>query len=221
MDYTFNFGVVLASWQELARGAFLTVQLSLTAMFFALILGVLGVLGKQWGPKPVRALVSAYIEIIRNTPFLVQVFFIFFGLPTLGIRLSPYEGALIALSLNGGAFAIEIIRGGFQAIKAGQIEAGTALGLSKLQIFRYVIIRPAIRSVYPALSSQFILLMLTSSIASSISARELTNVASYLESKYFVSFEIYFTVALIYLFLSIVLSFLLKGIGRIFFTYPV
>ena len=112
------------------------------------------------GPKPVRWLVEAYIEVIRNTPFLMQIFLIFFGLPRAGVFLSSNEAALLAMVVNVGAYATEIVRAGIESISRGQIEAGLALGLRPLQVFRYVVLFPALPRVYPALSSQFILLML-------------------------------------------------------------
>lgn len=113
--------------------------------------------------------------MIRNTPFLVQIFFIFFGLPAAGISMSPNTAALVALVVNVGAYGTEIIRTGIESIPRGQIEAGRALGLSPVQIFRHVVMIPALRNIYPSLTSQFIYLMLTSSVVSIISANDLAS----------------------------------------------
>lgn len=167
---------------KLLVGAWQTIELSCAAMVLGLIVSIVCALGKTSGPKPVRLIIDAYIEIIRNTPFLVQIFFIFFGLPSAGLRLSPNSAALLALVVNFGAYGTEIIRAGIESIHKGQVEAGTALGLSKLQVFRYVIMKPALRTVYPSLTSQFIYLMLTSSVVSVISANELAAAGNDLQS---------------------------------------
>ncbi len=221
MTYDFQFDAVFASWDYLLDGAWLTVRLSLSAMVIGLAVAILCALGKTSGPKPVRWLINAYIEIIRNTPFLVQIFLIFFGLPTVGLRLSPDVAALIAMVVNVGAYATEIIRAGIESIHKGQVEAGLALGLRPLQVFRYVVLKPALRTVYPALTSQFILLMLSSSVVSAISADELTSVANNIQSQTFRSFEIYIVVTLIYLVLSMLFSALFAGIYRLAFAYTV
>ncbi len=221
MTYDFQFDAVFASWDMLLGGAWLTIKLSFGAMAIGLVVAILCALGKTSGPKPVRWLISAYIEVIRNTPFLVQIFLIFFGLPTIGLRLSPDVAALIAMVVNVGAYATEIIRAGIESIHKGQIEAGLALGLRPLQVFRYIVLKPALRTVYPALTSQFILLMLSSSIVSAISADELTSVANNIQSQTFRSFEIYIVVTGIYLVLALMFSALFAGIYRLAFAYSV
>jgi len=132
----------------------------------------------------------------------------------------PSTAAVAGLALNFGAYGSEILRGGVEAIDKGQREAGIALGLKPLQVFRHVILKPALRIVYPSLASQFILLLLTSSVVSSISANELTYQAQTLETTTFRSFEIYFVVWLIYLAMSFLLSRILDWIGKIAFPYP-
>lgn len=189
--YNFNFAPVFASMDKLLVGAWQTIELSCAAMMVGLIVSIICAVGKTSGPKPVRFVIDAYIEIIRNTPFLVQIFFIFFGLPSAGLRLSPNSAALLALVVNFGAYGTEIIRAGIESIHKGQVEAGTALGLSRLQVFRYVIMKPALRTVYPSLTSQFIYLMLTSSVVSVISANELAAAGNDLQSATFASFEVY------------------------------
>jgi polar amino acid transport system permease protein len=163
----------------------------------------------------------AFVEVIRNTPFLVQIYFIFFALPLAGVLLNPTITAIIALGLNGGAYAIEIIRGGVQSIDRGQIEAGLALGLRKAVVFRTIVLKPALRAIYPSLTSQFVLLTLTTSIASAISAYELTSVAKRIESDSFRSFEVYGTITLLYLAMSWLVMLVLKAIGARAFFYPV
>ena len=204
MDYTFQWHVVYRNWPLLLTGVWLTVQLSLGATGLGLLIGITGALFQASRVRPLVWLAGGYVEIVRNTPFLVQLFFIFFGLPSVGVRLTAGEAALFALTFNVGAYATEIVRAGVEAIHKGQIEAGLSLGLSYLQVFRYVILVPALEKVYPALASQFILLLLNSSIVSQIAAQELTDAANFLQSRSFRSFEIYFAVTLIYLALSLI-----------------
>jgi polar amino acid transport system permease protein len=220
LTYTFRFGPVLEAYPDLLAGAWLTIQLSAGAMLLGLVVAIICAWIKTSGPKSLRIIVNGYIEIIRNTPFLVQIFFIFFGLPALGVRLSPNAAALLALVVNVGAYATEIIRAGIESIHKGQAEAGLALGLKPLQVFRYVILKPALRTVYPALTSQFILLMLTSSVVSAISADDLTSMANNIQSLTFTSFEVYLVVTLIYLAMSMAFSGLFSAISRVAFSYP-
>ncbi|MGC3962413.1 MAG: amino acid ABC transporter permease [Rhodocyclaceae bacterium] len=220
MHYTFDFQSVFAAWPLLLGGTWLTIKLSLTAMVIGLCIAILGALCKTSGPKWLRFIVNIYIELIRNTPFLVQLFFFFFGLPAMGVTLSPNTAALIAMFVNVGAYATEIIRAGIESINRGQIEAGLALNLSRLQVFRFIILKPALRAIYPALTSQFILLMLTSAVVSAISANDLTSVAAKLQSDTFKSFEIYIVVTAIYLVLSQLFSLLFRIIYRANFNYP-
>ena len=221
MSYQFDFGVVLAAWPDLLRGCMLTLVISCQAMALGLLIGLLCVLLRRSGIPSFVWAVRSFVEIIRNTPFLVQAFFIYLGLPSIGIRLSPDVAAVLALGLNGGAYATEIIRSGVESIHKGQIEAGYALGLRPLQIFRHIILVPALRVCFPALASQFILLMLTSSIVASISAVELTTIGQLLETTTFRSFEIYLTLTGLYLAMSALLSALFALIERLFFSYPV
>ena len=221
MNYTLDFGPVIEGLPDLLRGCAGTLGLAFAGMMIALVIGIGGVVLRGSPIRPVRWLVIAFVELIRNTPFLVQIYFVFFALPLIGIRLSPTPTAIIALGLNGGAYAIEIIRGGVQAINKGQIEAGFALGLNKRDVFRYIVLRPALRAVYPSLTGQFIMLMLTTSIASAIAAYELTSVAKLIENASFRSFEVYGTITLLYLLLSWLMMQVFNLIGRRYFSYPV
>lgn len=220
MSYEFDFSSVLANWPELLTGCVVTLVMSIIAMALALVAAILAVLGLRLRPRWVRPPVAVFVEVVRNTPFLIQIFWIFFGLPAIGIRLPPDVAAVLALSLNGCAYAIEIIRAGVDSVGPGQIEAGQALGLSQLQVFRGIVLRPALRNIYPSLTSQFIFLMLTSSIVSSISARELTHVAAVLEGITFRSFEVYFTVIVLYGLMAIMLSIGFNLLFRYRISYP-
>src|SRR5699024_5424898 len=158
--------------------------------------------------------------VIRNTPFLVQIFFIYFGLPAAGIRLDPYYAALLAMVINVGAYTTEIIRAGIESIDKGQLEASFALGLKPWETFRYIILKPALRTIYPALTSQFIFLMLTSSVVSVISAGDLTAVGATIGSQTFASFEVYFVITVMYFIMSLGFSAAFSLIERLSFNYP-
>ncbi len=221
MNYQLDFTPVIDGLPSLLLGCLGTFLLAICGMVLAVIIGIGGVALRDSPIKPVRWLVIGFVELIRNTPFLVQIFFLFFALPLIGIRLDPTPTAIIALGINGGAYAIEIIRGGVQSIPSGQIEAGLALGLHKVQVFRLIILKPALRAIYPSLTSQFVLLTLSTSICSAISAYELTAVAQRIESDSFRSFEVYFTITFLYFFISWLMMRFFALFSARYFTYPV
>lgn len=220
MGATLDFSVVFDALPALLWGCLGTLGLALAGMVLAMTIGLVGVVTRGSRIRALRTATLAFIELIRNTPFLVQIFFLFFALPQLGLTLNPTVTAIIALGVNGGAYAIEIIRGGVQSIHKGQTEAGLALGLHRAQVFRLIVLKPALRAIYPALAGQFILLTLTSSICSSISAYELTSVAQRIESDTFRSFEVYFTITLMYLAISWMLMTGFAVISRQYLSYP-
>jgi polar amino acid transport system permease protein len=199
VDYVFQFGAVWRELDLLLLGAWLTIKLSVGAMVLGLTVGIAcaAAKGSRW--RALRAGVQAYVEAIRNTPFLVQLLLVYLGLPSIGIRLSPSEAALLAMVVNVGAYATEIVRAGLESVPRQHIEAGRALGLKSWQIFRYIVLVPALRAVFPALGSQFILIMLASSVVSVISAEELTAVTDMIVARNFRSFEFYLTATAMYL----------------------
>jgi polar amino acid transport system permease protein len=220
VNYKFDFGPVLDGFPNLMWGCLGTLGLALGGMTLAIAIGIGGVVLRDGRVTPLRWMVMAFVEIVRNTPFLVQIYFIFFALPLAGILLNPTITAILALGINGGAYAIEIIRGGVQSINKGQVEAGLALGLRKSVVFRTIVLKPALRAVYPSLASQFVLLTLTTSIASAVSAYELTSVAKRIESDSFRSFEVYGTITLLYLAMSWLVMLILNSLGSRYFNYP-
>jgi polar amino acid transport system permease protein len=199
LNYTFQFGTIAGYLPDMLAGAWLTLRLSTLALIFGLSLGTLCAVALTYGAKPFRAMSLGYVEFIRNTPFLIQLYFVFFALPSFGVRLSPNNAALLAMSINFGAYATEIVRAGIEAVPHGQIEAGRALGLRTRQIVRFIVLFPAIKAVYPALTSQFVLLLLGSSIVSAIAAEELTAIANNINSITFRSFEVYLFATAIYI----------------------
>ncbi len=221
MNYTLDFTPVIEGMPSLLTACLGTFVLAICGMLLATVIGIGGVVLRTSKIKALRWLVIGFVEIIRNTPFLVQIFFIYFALPLIGVRLDPTPTAIIALGINGGAYAIEIIRGGVQSISKGQVEAGLALGLHKAQVFRLIVLKPALRAIFPSLTSQFVLLTLTTSIASAISAYELTSVSQRIESDSFRSFEVYFTVTAFYLVISWLMMRLFAFFSARYFAYPV
>lgn len=221
MGYQLDFTPVIDGMPALLAACLGTFVLALGGMALAIVIGIGGVILRDSPFAPIRWAVKAFVELIRNTPFLVQIFFIYFALPLAGLRLDPTPTAIIALGINGGAYAIEIIRGGVQAIPVGQIEAGLALGLHKAQVFRLIVLKPALRAIFPSLTSQFVLLTLTTSVCSAISAYELTSVAQQIETSSFRSFEVYGTITVLYLVISWIMMRAFGEITRRYFSYPV
>jgi polar amino acid transport system permease protein len=220
VSYTFQFRDVFAAWEFLADGLVLTLELSVVTMVVGFIIGVAGAAARVYGPVWLRTIVAVYVEAIRNTPLIVQLFLIFFGLPSAGLKFDAETAAFVALSINLGAYSIEIVRAGLEAIPKSQIEAGQSLGLSPLQIFRYVVIVPALRLMYPALASQFVLLMLATSVVSQISATDLFHMASIIQSRTFRDFEVYIVVAAAYLALALLFRLLFAGLYQLVFARP-
>lgn len=220
VNYQFRFDLIVDSIPELLLGAWLTIQLSVIAMAIGVVVAILSAVARMAGPAPLRWAIGAYVEVIRNTPFLVQIFIVFFGLPSIGIRLDPNVSALIAMVLNVAAYLTEILRAGIESVARGQVEAGKALGLTPMQVFRFVVLKPAMKSVYPALTSQYVLLMLQSSVISAISAEELTAIANDVASRTFASFEVYIVVTAIYFSMGVAFSAVFSLLFRQLFAYP-
>lgn len=218
MNYRFDFSFLADTWPRLLHGAWLTVQLATASIVMGFVLGALCAVLRSSGPPWVRRLIGGYVEAIRNTPLLVQIFLLYFGLSTLGVKITAETSALLTLTINIGAYSTEIIRAGIQTVARSQIEAGQCLGLNRVQVYWHVVLLPAVERVYPALSSQFVLLMLASSVTSQISAEELTAAANLLQSETFRSFEVYIAVAVIYLLLSVLFRAAFAGIGKLVFV---
>jgi polar amino acid transport system permease protein len=213
MTYKLEFSALLPYWEDLASGLWFTIVLTVVSTIAGIAVGTLGASARTFGPKWLGAIVRVYVELIRNTPFIVQLFFIFFGLPALGLKLSETTAAFLAMVINLGAYSTEIIRAGIEAVPKGHIEAGVSLAMSRLEVLRYIVLRQAFAKIYPALSSQIIIVMLGSAVVSQISAPDLTYAANFIQSRNFRAFEVYFVVALIYLVLAIVLRYILRVIG--------
>lgn len=218
MDYTFDFASVVAAWPQFLEGAWLTIQLSFPATVIGFVMGTLCAIGRRSTVRWLSKLCGAYVEVVRNTPLLVQVFLVFFGLSSLGWKVPAFTAALVALVINVAAYSCEIMRAGMDSTHKGQIEAAECLGLTRRQVYWHVILRPAMEKVYPALTSQFVLLMLATSITSQISVEELTATAARVQSETFRPFEAYILVAVAYLALSLLMRAGLWLFGLAVFT---
>ena len=218
MSYSFDFASVLAAWPLFLAGAWMTIKLSFPATVLGFVGGTLLAVGRRSNSAWLARACGAYVEVIRNTPFLVQIFLVFFGLASMGWKVAAFTAALLSLVINVAAYSSEIMRAGMDSIHKGQIEAAECLGLTRRQVYWHVILRPAMEKVYPALTSQFVLLMLATSIASQISVEELTAAAARVQSDTFRPFEAYIVVAVGYLALSLLMRLGLWLFGQLVFT---
>jgi polar amino acid transport system permease protein len=213
MNYSFDFSSIAGYLPVLLKGILVTIELIVVGAVFGVALGIACAWARALGPKWLRPVVSAYVELIRNTPFLVQLFFIFFGLPSMGVQLTEMQGAMLAMVINLGAYSCEIVRAGIQATPRGQFEAGASLAMTRFEVFRHVVLIPALQRIWPALSSQIVIVMLGSAVVSQIAAEDLTFAANFIQSRNFRAFEIYFVATAIYLGLAILLRQVLRGVG--------
>ncbi|CAN7217160.1 amino acid ABC transporter permease [Mesorhizobium amorphae] len=214
MGYSLDFGWLAGAVGAIARGAATTMLLIVVTTFVGTLLSILGAAGRRNGPLLLKRVIGVYVEVMRNTPFLVQLFFIFFGLPSLGVRLDPILAAMLAMTLNMAAYTIEIVGAGLDAVPRGQTEAALALGLRPRQVFVKIVLPQALKVIYPALTSQVVIMMLESAVVSQIAVRELTYEADMLQARTFRAFETYFVVTMVYLALSMGLRRLLVSGGR-------
>ena len=183
------------------------------AALLGVALGVVCAWTRVYGRRPLKVVVGAYVELIRNTPFIVQLFFIFFGLPAAGVRLSPEVASIIAMVMNLGAYAAEIVRAGIEATPRGQIMAAQSLGMRPLRVFISIVLPPALQTVWPAMVSQIIIVMLGSAVCGQISTEELSYAANLIQSRSFRAFESFIIAALVYLGLAMALRKALSSVG--------
>ena len=213
MTYQFDFSWIAEYLPLLLAGITVTLELIFVGALVGVSLGITCAWIRALGPRWLRPPAVAYVELIRNTPFLIQLFFIFFGLPSIGVQFSELQAANLAMAVNLGAYSCEIIRAGIQATPRGQYEAGASLAMTPFETFRHVVLIPALQRIWPALSSQIVIVMLGSAVVSQIAAEDLTFAANYIQSRNFRAFEAYIVATAIYLLLSILLRQGLRGLG--------
>ena len=208
-----DFGAVLSQWPLLVKGVAWTVGLTAISAVIGVVVGIACAWARVHGATWLQWVAGTYVELIRNTPFIVQLFFVFFGLPAAGVKLSPEAASIIAMVINLGAYAAEIIRAGIEATPRGQIEAAMSLALTRAQTFMRVVLPPALKKVWPSLVSQIIIVMLGSAVCGQISTQELSYAANLIQSRNFRAFEAFIIATAIYLALSIALRKLLNWAG--------
>lgn len=217
MTYHLQFGVLLQYLPTLLDGLWITLWLAVLGIFFGFMLGLLGAVASVSSVKCCRMACRVYVEFFRNTPMLIQLLMLFFGLPALGIRLSPIMAASLVLILNNTAYIIEIVRAGILSTDKGQYEAAGCLGLSRGQTLRFVVLPPAIEKVFSPIVSQSVLLMLSTSIVSTIGVPELTGAAMQISSDTFRALELYLSLAIIYVMLNYIFRALLTLLWQAIF----
>jgi polar amino acid transport system permease protein len=218
MGYELDFSAIAENLGLLLHGAAITLILTAIASTVGIALSIGGAATSRWGLGWARRLVAAYVELIRNTPFIVQLFFIFFGLPSIGVKMPALYAAVLAMTINITAYSIEIVRAGIEAVPPGQREAGFALGITPVFVFIDIILPQALANVYPALVSQIIITMLESAVVSQIAVADLTHAGDFIQSRTYRAFETYFAITLIYLALAMSLRWALDIAGRRLFA---
>lgn len=217
MQYQLDLRWVADYWPMILDGIIATLYISSVATVCGIIIGCICAILRTAGNPVLRSIVLGYVELIRNTPLLVQAYFIIFGCASAGFPLPIYTGAIVVLTVNIGAYTTEIVRAGIEAIAKGQREAAICMGLNPRQIYTYVIVPQALAKVYPALSSQYILLLLGSSLLSAVGVDELFAAADRIQSITFRNFEVMIVVGLVYLALSVLFRLVFKSIYVVFF----
>lgn len=201
-----DFGAVFPYLPVMLRALGISIEVTLLSFFLGSVLGIFVYLGRRSALAPVRWLAHSFIEVFRNTPLLVQLYLIYFGLPEVGINLNPFFATLVGMTLNNAAYTAEIFRAGIESVPVGLVEAAGALGMRFTQTFRYVVLKPAIANVLPALTNQFIVLFLFSSVGSVISLNELTSALADLNQRTLRTLEIFTIGGLLYYLTSAVIA---------------
>lgn len=214
MSYTFQFGQVWSYLPYLIDGALLSLEIAFFAFVIGMAIGLFGAALMVFGPRWLRILVNGYVVFFTNTPQLVQIYFLFFALPDLGILLSPYTAVLLGMTLNAGAYLTEIQRAGFLSVHREEVDAAETLGMTRLMTLRYVIFPHIMRVLFPPLSNQYILMTLGTSMAAIFGVEELTGRAFNVNAETFRSLEVFLLAAGLYVVITLIASILLAVIGR-------
>ncbi|TRL32781.1 amino acid ABC transporter permease [Rhizobium straminoryzae] len=217
MKYHLDFSWLPQYAPDILKGVMITLELIAVGGVLGILLGIFCAWARALGPRWLKAPVGLYVELIRNTPFLIQLFFIFFGLPSIGVQMGELTAANLAMVINLGAYGCEIIRAGIQATPKGQFEAGRSLAMSPVETFRHVVLVPSLQRIWPALSSQVVIVMLGSSVVSQIATQDLTFAANFIQSRTFRAFEAYIVSTVIYLVLAVIVRQVMTLVGRALF----
>ena len=215
----FNVEIMKSAFPLLLAGAGITLEITALSVAFGMLIGIIIALIRLSRLKPLRWLGNVYVDFIRGTPLLVQIFLVYFALPGLiGHRVDAFFAAIAACSINSCAYVAEIFRGGIQSIDIGQMEAGRSLGMSWWQTMRYIILPQAFKRIIPPLGNEFIAMLKDSSLVSVIGFEELTRRGQLIIARTYASFEIWMAVAIIYLILTFTVARLTGLLERKFET---
>lgn len=217
MDYVIHFELVWKYVPYLLQGALISFQIAFLAFLGGMVIGLFGAMAKVFGGRWVRAIVGGYVTFFMNTPQLVQIYFLFFALPQIGILLGPYEAVLVGMTLNAGAYVTEIQRAGFLSVRKSELEAAETMGMSLLQAVWYVIVPHICKVLFPPLSNHYIMMTLGTSMAAIFGVEELTGRAFNVNGITFRAIEIFSITAGIYVLVTIVASSILLFLGQWFF----
>ena len=204
---TFDMNLIVNSFPLLLIGAGVTIQITVLSTAIGFVIGLIVGVARISNLRVLRMLAEVYVEFFRGTPLLVQIFLFYFALPVItGQRIDPFIAAISACGINSGAYVAEIFRAGIQSIDEGQMEAGRSLGMTWLQTMRYIIVPQAFKRVIPPLGNEFIAMLKDSSLVSVIGFEELTRRGQLIIAKTYGSFEIWMSVAVIYLVMTLTIS---------------
>ncbi|HJV44185.1 MAG TPA: amino acid ABC transporter permease [Bacillota bacterium] len=209
-----DFSILVDHHKEFLSGFMTTIEVSVLALIASFILGLIIAVMRISPISILKAIATAYVEFVRNTPLLIQVFFFYFGLPAIGIQLNPFLSGTFGLTIYTASFIAEAIRAGIQSVPNGQMEAGRASGLSYIQTMYYIILPQAVKLVIPPIGNQFLNLVKNSSILGVISGTDLMYQGDLISASTFVVFDVYIFVGIFYLILTIPLSFLVRYLER-------
>ena len=203
----FNFDLVVNSFPLLLVGAGVTIKITALSVALGVVIGLFVGIARISRIKILRSLAAIYVDFFRGTPLLVQIFLVYFALPVItGQRVDPFVAAIGSCGINSGAYVAEIFRAGIQSIDKGQMEAGRSLGMTWVQTMRYIIVPQAFKRVIPPLGNEFIALLKDSSLVSVIGFEELTRRGQLIIAKTYGSLEIWLSVAVIYLAMTLTIS---------------
>ncbi|MDE1568861.1 amino acid ABC transporter permease [Aquabacter sediminis] len=217
MSYTLQYGQIWPFLPRLLEGAVVSLQIAVLAFCGGLLIGTACAAIRSFGPKWLSRVVGLYVVFFTNTPQLVQIYFLYFALPDMGILLSSFAAVVIGMTLNAGAYLTEIQRAGFESRRAPEMEAAEVMGFTRLQQIRYVILPHVARVLFPPLSNQFIIVTLGTSMAAVFGVEELTGEAFNINSQTFRSIEVFTVTAGIYVVLTLAASLALAFMGRALF----
>lgn len=218
MKYEFHFNDLMPYTGMFVDGLTTTLKLAAIALVLSFLLGTAVAFGRVFGSRSLQKGLAAYVELARNTPFLVQLFFIFFGLSSLGLRLSPFSAAAVALVFNSSTYIAEVLRAGIVSLPKGQVEAARVLGMSQGRIILDILLLQIVSRMYPALCAQLNIMVLNTSVSSAIAVDDLTGVSMIVASNTYRSFEVFAVMSVVYLVLTLAVSGLLQLIG--FLAFP-